>query len=228
MICLSILKRTNEEALALMERYTGLCDIVELRLDSMVNPDLKKLCVSRRCPVIATNRKKDEGGCFEGTESARVALLCEAVERGVDYVDIELRTGKKEAQMIADAHARTKKRTQLIVSYHDIEGTPSLRRLRAIASQCLGCGADIVKIATRARAVDDNIKMLQLLHHARATETPMAAFCMGPEGRLSRIAAPLFGSRISYVAAGKADETAPGQFTIREMNTVMEILRRRT
>jgi 3-dehydroquinate dehydratase type I len=222
MICLSILKRTNEEALALMERYTGLCDIVELRLDSMVNPDLKKLCVSRRCPVIATNRKKDEGGCFEGTESARVALLCEAVERGVDYVDIELRTGKK------DAHARTKKRTQLIVSYHDIEGTPSLRRLRTIASQCRARGADMVKIVTRARVIEDTISILQLLHHARATQTPMAAFCMGPEGRLSRIAAPLFGSRISYVAAGEADETAPGQFTIREMNTVMEILRRRT
>jgi 3-dehydroquinate dehydratase-1 len=35
---------------------------------------------------------------------------------------------------------------------------------------------------------------------------------MGEAGRLSRIAAPLFGSPIVYAAAGEA--TAPGQFDV--------------
>lgn len=48
---------------------------------------------------------------------------------------------------------------------------------------------------------------------------------MGEKGRFSRIAAPLFGSLISYVSLPGGRETAPGQLTLDEMKRAAEILR---
>ncbi len=52
----------------------------------------------------------------------------------------------------------------------------------------------------------------------------MAAHCMGEAGRLSRAAAPLFGSLFSYAAPSRGKETAPGQFTAREMTVLGRLL----
>ena len=73
-------------------------DLIELRLDyikSLNNTKLKSLIENCKKPVIATNRKKDEGGFFNGSEAKRIEILKNAIKFGADYADIEYSSGKK-------------------------------------------------------------------------------------------------------------------------------------
>lgn len=84
----------------------------------------------------------------------------------------------------------------------------------------------MVKIVTWARNPEDNLRMLRLISVAAQEKIDLISFCMGPKGRISRIAAPILGSCLSYVSLRKGGESASGQLTVTEMNIIMKILRR--
>ena len=69
-------------------------------------------------PLIATNRKIEEGGFFKGSESERIEILLEAAKHA-DIVDIELETDEEYLEKIIKASKST------IISYHDFKKTPS-------------------------------------------------------------------------------------------------------
>ena len=50
---------------------------------------VKRLLTDRPCPVIATCRRKQDGGYWERTEEERLTVLRTAIAEGVDYVDLE-------------------------------------------------------------------------------------------------------------------------------------------
>jgi 3-dehydroquinate dehydratase type I len=184
-------------------------DAVELRLDLMGVPlaDLPEVAglVATRAPrIIATCRP---GGM---RERDRVALLVEAVRLGVWAVDIEIDApAASRAAVVSAARARG---SQVIVSHHDFECTPSRRVLQRIVRRSLAAGADLVKIACRVRVLADNATLLGLLDDQAATGR-VAVLGMGPLGRVSRAVAPLVGSPLAYVAFGPGLETADGQMT---------------
>jgi 3-dehydroquinate dehydratase type I len=224
MICIPIVAKDQRAALMQMERGFPLADILELRIDQIKNLNLEGLLRRKRGRVLVTNRRKDEGGGFSGTERERVELLKEAVALGVDYVDIEVRTEealiKELSGKIGNHHGRVK----WIVSHHDFSGTPSERSLRRRLDECNRTGADIVKIVTYANTVDDNLRVLGLIPYARRRGLEIIAFCMGEVGQISRIMAPLLGSYSSYVSLEKGAESAPGQLTVEEIRQVFSIL----
>jgi len=224
MICIPIVAKDQRAALMQMERGFPLADILELRIDQIKNLNLEGLLRWKRGRVLVTNRRKDEGGGFSGTERERVKLLKEAVALGVDYVDIEVRTEealiKELSAKIGNHHGRVK----WIVSHHDFSGTPSERSLRRRLDECNRTGADIVKIVTYANTVDDNLRVLGLIPYARRRGLEIIAFCMGEVGQISRIMAPLLGSYSSYVSLEKGAESAPGQLTVEEIRQVFSIL----
>jgi 3-dehydroquinate dehydratase len=82
MICIPIVAKDQRAALIQMERSFPLADILELRIDQIKNLDLEKLLRRKRGKVLVTNRRKDEGGGFCGTERERVELLKEALALG--------------------------------------------------------------------------------------------------------------------------------------------------
>jgi len=90
---------------------------------------------------------------------------------------------------------------------------------------CRALGADVVKIVTLANRASDNLRILEILSQARDEGQAIIAFCMGEQGRLSRVAAPLLGSCISYASLEDGAATAPGQLTAAEMRTVLQILK---
>jgi len=224
MICIPIVAKDQRAALVQMERGFPLADILELRIDQIRNVNLENLMRRKRGKILVTNRRKDEGGGFSGTERQRVELLKEAVELGVDYVDIEVRT---EGALIKELSAKIRNhhgRAKWIVSHHDFSETPSKRSLRKRLNECTRTGADIVKIVTYANTVEDNLRVLGLIPHARRKGVEIIAFCMGEMGRISRIMAPLLGSCFSYVSLEKGTESASGQLTLEEIRDVFRIL----
>ena len=224
MICIPIIARTHDEALMQMERSFPLADILELRIDQITNRNLEKLMSGRRGKILVTNRRKDEGGGFSGTEGERVELLKEAVALGADFVDIEVRTEevliKELSAKIGNHHGRTK----WIISHHNFSGTPPERALRRRLDECKRTGADIIKIVTHANRMEDNLRVLGLIPYARRRGHEIIAFCMGEKGRISRIMAPLLDSYFTYASLEKGAESAPGQLTIEEMKQISRVL----
>ena len=51
------------------------------------------------------------------------------------------------------------------------------------------------------------------------------AFCMGEQGKISRVMAPLLGSYLTYASLNKGEESAPGQLTVKEIKEVFRILK---
>ena len=231
MICIPIIAMTNEEVLLKMERSFPQADIVELRIDYIRNINLNELISTKRAgayrnmPLLITNRKIDEGGRFEGSERERVALLKEAVELGVEYVDIELSTEEALIEELLQKIHNNDNQAKLIISHHDFNRTSSEKELKNRFDECLKVGADIVKMVTYANSMEDNLRVLNLISYAKRKNEEIIAFCMGDLGRISRVMAPFLGSYLSFASLEKGDESAPGQITINDMKQIFRILR---
>jgi 3-dehydroquinate dehydratase type I len=221
-ICIPITAERTGAAIEMMERATPMADLVEFRIDRMRNPEMERLLGVRRTPVIVTNRRKDEGGGFSGTEEERVAFLVSAARLGADYVDIETETApalKEELRRVC-ACGKTKR----IASWHDFSGTPPAAFLKRKLAACMADGPDIVKIVTHAGEAADGLRILELIPYARQRGQAVIAFCMGETGRISRIMAPLLGSAISYAPLEPEEASAPGQLTARRMREILSVM----
>ncbi len=221
MICVSVMARNRRDGLRKIARAFDVADWVELRMDRLKAPDLPSLIGAKKGKLIVTNRRKKEGGFFEGDERERVDLLIKAVALGADCVDIEVGTAKRLIDGLFTAVAAGGGITEVMVSHHDFRGTPAWNLLRGRLDACRALGADVVKIVTFANSIEDNLRLLQLIPEARRKGQKIIAFCMGPKGRVSRIMAPVFGSALSYASLRRGAETAPGQLTVFEMREAL-------
>ncbi len=153
--------------------------------------------------LIGTVREND------ANRDRRLAIF----ERLLDFVhciDVEFESPLR--QSLIDT-ARSKERL-VIVSVHDFERTPSRSELEAIVGESRDLGADIIKLAVFAGS---RVDLLDLLAFTRECDFPqLVTIAMGPEGLLSRIAAPFSGSVLTY---GFLDQpNAPGQLSAAKLH----------
>ncbi|MBA4396466.1 MAG: type I 3-dehydroquinate dehydratase [Syntrophus sp. (in: bacteria)] len=229
MICIPIAARTHAGAMRAIERSVAVADVIELRMDLIHKGRLVELIEQvRACDeaveVLVTHRPQAGGDSSQ--ERSRIDCLKEAVFLGADYVDVEIETKRALRDDLREAIVCLQHRTALIVSHHDFERTPPLKALRSLFRRCIQAGADIVKIVTWAENPQDNLRVLGLVADAGREDINLVSFCMGPQGRISRIVAPMLGSYLSYVSLRRGGQSASGQLTVTEMNKIMDILRR--
>ena len=131
MICVSIQNRTLPEILDILD--SGVM-MAEIRLDrcNLSDADIEELFGNTDVPLIATCR-------------GDVEPLLKAVQAGAAYADLELEAPPASGKALR--RACNESGTQLIRSWHDFHGTPSVERLLDIADRCRRFGGDIVKIA---------------------------------------------------------------------------------
>ena len=99
----------------------------------------------------------------------------------------------------------------LIVSYHDVEGTPD--DLDGLYSEMTDVGADIVKIVVTPQ-LDRGRRAPARVRGARARTTaarPLIALALGPLGTLTRVLAGRYGAPFTFASAAGGAESAPGQ-----------------
>jgi 3-dehydroquinate dehydratase/shikimate dehydrogenase len=204
MICVPLTEKTTEEMLAGAARAAKLgADLVEFRLDYLAAPDVAQLVKGKKVAAIFTCRPKREGGLFEGDESRRIGLLQQAMDLGAEYVDVELDSVAK---------IRRTGRARLIVSVHDFEGTPG--DLWGVYRRISACRPDVVKIATTAKDIADNLAIFEVLRRA---DQPTIAIAMGERGVISRILAAKFGGFLTFAALEPEKTSAAGQVTVEEL-----------
>src|SRR5262249_1701362 len=126
--------------------------LIEMRLDFLARaPDFKRLLANKPCPMIATVRRPQDGGRWNGSEQNRQVLLRQAILAGLDWVDLEID--------IAHTIPRYKD-TKRVVSYHNMREVPP--DLEDIYRRMCGMDADVVKIAVMAQTPADNLRVLNL------------------------------------------------------------------
>ena len=216
-ICVSISPKTINEALSFVEeaeRHEA--DLIEARLD--IFKDYDKLSDVANCgkvPMIATNRSTKDHGNFLGSEAERQQTLARAAESGFEYVDVELSSPNRQSIIKNLQELGVKP----IVSFHDFNKTMSMPRMNRILEEEVASGADICKIVTTARVVEDNLTVLDFVSK-RCKRTKMVSFAMGELGKPSRLLSPLFGAYFTIASLEKKRETALGQLTIQQMRDI--------
>ncbi len=193
-------------------------DVVEIRLDSMPEPEVAKWCALLRKPLLFTNRPLWEGGDFAGFEDDRIRPLFTAVELQAAYVDLELRADPLLRRQLLDAMESAP--TRMIISWHDFKDTPAAGELADVLEQMMASKAHIGKIVTTAHRPADVLRVLQLQTQALAAGFPLSCFCMGQPGRISRLATLYLGGYMTYGAVSEARATAPGQLSVAELDTL--------
>lgn len=220
-ICVSILPETINEALELIEKAENQkVDFIEVRLDCLRDHEkLADIAGSSRVPLIATIRTQNWHGKFLGKESERQRILANAARNGFDYVDIEISTSdlKKIVSNLRQMNVKS------IISFHDYEGTPPLPKIQEIFEREVEEGAEICKIVTTAKFIEDNLTLLNFLLKA-SKRAKVVCFAMGSLGKTSRLLSPLFGGFFTIASLDRGKETAPGQMTIQELKTIYQAL----
>ncbi|MGZ7160595.1 MAG: type I 3-dehydroquinate dehydratase [Methanobacterium sp.] len=213
MVCAPILEEKSESVLLKAGKaIKSGADILEFRIDALRNPvadEVNNIIKEINYPIIATNRMKDEGGFFKGSDEERTSLLIE-VAPNVDIVDIELQTDEEFRQKVINASKST------IVSYHNFKNTPASSELLNIVKMEQEIG-NIAKFAVMPEDYKDTLTVLEVLSEVQNT----IGIAMGDMGRYTRLVAPVFGSPITYASIDK--ESAPGQL---DVQTTKEILRK--
>lgn len=227
MICIPVVAETRKKALQAIKRSAGLADLLEMRMDMLADGNVKELIRAARSAspsvkVLVTNRAK--GPFSDGDEEKRIKVLLDAVSLGADYVDVELEAAPVLREKIEAAIDRNNNRTAMIVSHHDFHKTPSSRTLIGIAKECAKTKARVIKIVTLARVPEDNLSVLELIPYVRGMNREVIAFCMGEQGKISRIFSPLLGSLFTFASLRRGTESASGQLTVREMRRISAML----
>jgi 3-dehydroquinate dehydratase / shikimate dehydrogenase len=194
----------------------------ELRLDYLqdltrLESDLHRMLARLRYPqTIATCRRVEAGGHFEGTVEKQIEVLGAAARAGCQWVDIEVESIKAMRNHPFKGFAPAK----VIVSYHNYKNTPDLatiyRRLARLP-------VETVKIASHARELQDNLKVLKLLKSNRRRHPKLVALAMGNSGICSRVMAFKWGSPFTYASLGNHHAVAGGQLAIDHMRSIYHV-----
>lgn len=221
-ICVSL---AGVDVAALVEQARQIgdqADVIEVRLDSMLRPEVAKCCTVLDKPLLFTNRPLWEGGAFEGSEERRILPLLEAVRREAAYVDFELRANRRlRKRLLAGMEISS---TQMILSWHNFDTTPSQAELEQVLVEMMESGAHIGKIVTTAHSMEDALRVLRLQEQAKEADFPLSCFCMGTTGRISRLATLYLGGYMTYTCLNDAQATAPGQLSLEKLQSLISLL----
>jgi 3-dehydroquinate dehydratase/shikimate dehydrogenase len=193
---------------------------LEFRLDFLANPCKGAEAIASfleefpDCTILATCRRHQNHGKFNGSIEEQFSVLDSAVRNGAHAIDVEIETAEAAQERLAQFRGRT----HVVVSYHNYEATPPVD---SIASRMLKVPADAYKIVTTARKPSDNIRVL-----AAAKGLPrqkMIVLAMGELGFPTRVLSPVFGGAFTYAAPMQTDGTAAGQVSARYLRHLYRV-----
>ena len=245
MICTSIQGKTLEEILDILE--SGTVEMAEIRLDrcDLDEEEVETLFSGSDVPLVATCRLAETARRVQGEETLladagkvlseeglylseprrgrsaaeeRVeSQLLKAIEAGAKYVDLEMEAPPMMGRKIRQACQQYG--SVLIRSFHDFEGTPPAATLLSLLEKGRRFGGEVVKIVTTATCKADVDAVLSL--YREVEPGTLVAFCMGPDGRESRLEALRCGAPFTYACLTPEEATAPGQWTTADMRAAV-------
>lgn len=166
------------------------------------------------CAVMATCRRHQNHGKFNGSIEEQIKLLEASIQAGARAVDVEIET----AENAVSKTEALRSQAALIVSFHNYESTPAME---AVLKRMMRVHADAYKLVTIARKPSDTQRVLSLAK--TYPKVPLVLLCMGEIGQSTRILSPMFGGVYTYAAPMAAEGTAAGQLSARTMRNVFRL-----
>ncbi len=193
---------------------------LEFRLDFLDRPCEGAACIRSfldqfpECIILATCRRHQNHGKFNGSIEEQLAILDKAIDAGAHAIDVEIET----AEAAQDRLHYLRGRAQVIVSYHNFEATPPMD---TVMGRVMKVQADAYKVVTTARKPSDNVRVL-----AAAKALPkhkLIVLAMGELGFPTRVLSPVFGGIYTYAAPIFAGGTAAGQVSARSLRHLYRV-----
>ncbi|MBL8175411.1 MAG: shikimate dehydrogenase [Bryobacterales bacterium] len=167
-----------------------------------------------QCTILATCRRHQNHGHFNGSIDEQLTILNAAIDAGARAVDLEI----ESAENILPRLESIRSRVWLVVSYHNFGGTPSLesvlRRMNKVP-------ADAYKIVSTARKPTDNTKVLSLFKNA--PRSPLVLLAMGETGFPTRVLSTAMGGLYTYASPSATEGTAAGQVSAKMLRNLFRV-----
>jgi 3-dehydroquinate dehydratase/shikimate dehydrogenase len=220
-ICIALGFPTAERLLeGARHEIQGGDDFLEFRLDYLDRPEagvaIIRTLVAQHpdCTILATCRRHQNHGRFNGSVEEQIRVLGAAVEAGARAVDVEIESAESASARLDGFSGRA----MLVISYHNFEGTPGME---AVLRRMMRIPADAYKLATTARKPSDNYRVVSLARqHPRA---PLVLLGMGETGFPSRVLSLVAGGLFTYATPAAAEGTAAGQVCARQLRQLYRI-----
>ena len=192
-------------------------NFLEFRLDYLPDPVAGVRAIEQfldeypNCTILATCRRHQNHGKFNGSIDDQLKIYDLAITAGARAIDIEIET----AELVPERCAALRTKAQLVVSWHHFETTPPLdpvmKRMRKVP-------ADVYKIVSTARKPTDVGRILAASR--QSPKIPLVTLAMGELGFPSRVLSPALGAVYTYAAPAHALGTAAGQINARQLRSL--------
>ena len=205
-LCVSLNENTFADYLQAAQKF----DFIELRLDlfNFTDQELHQLLKQKSKNIVSYLDAKTQ-------EFTKIEKLKKAVDFGADIIDIDFNTSKQNIKNIIEY--ANKKKCKTIISYHNFNETPSIKKLNEIIKNTKEFNPDYIKIVCFANTDKDNKTILSLYKNQKN----LIAFNMGKLGKITRIKALENKAPFIYVSAEKSKETAEGQISINKTKHIL-------
>lgn len=211
----------------------SVADLVELRIDRFADVGdaaaveqaitAVRSALDPALPILFTCRTAREGGGANLPPGVFADVVGVAAQHpGVAAVDLEMDLPDGlAARLAAVVHARG---LPVVLSFHDLSGTPSRGHIVDRLVRQHELGADVVKLACTPRSPEDVLTLLGATsdYAALPGSRPAITVAMGPRGVVSRIAGEAFGSVLTFGTVGAA--SAPGQVDARALRAALDLV----
>ena len=188
---------------------------IELRLDWLSDDAeiarfLKYLAThSTKATLIATCRRREAGGRYQGTIAKQLVHLAEAIRAGCAWYDFEIETLRKCPRELVDVVLGDGKQ---LASAHFFSGMP--KSLPRVAAELTARQPDAIKIAAQCDSLAEARTLLDFgRRHRKVVAIPMGDVAL--PARLLALRA-----KRAFAYAPVENATAPGQISLDEMKRV--------
>jgi 3-dehydroquinate dehydratase/shikimate dehydrogenase len=193
---------------------------LEFRLDYLANPAEGARAIATflaeypGVSILATCRRHQNHGKFNGSIDEELRILELAIEQGAKAIDIEIET----AELVPARCAELRARAWLVVSWHHFETTPPID---PVLKRMTKVPADVYKLVSTSRKPSDTGRMLAALRNH--PKVPLVTLSMGEIGFPSRVLATALGAAFTYAAPAHVQGTAPGQVNARQLRSLYRL-----
>ncbi len=195
-------------------------NFLEFRIDYLADPALGAKAITTfledypNCTILATCRRHQNHGRFNGSIDDQLRILELAIQCGARAIDIEIET----AELVPARCAQLRANAHLIISWHHFETTPPLE---PVLKRMQKVPADIYKLVSTARKPSDTGRVLAASR--LSPKIPLVTLAMGEIGFPTRVISPAFGTLFTYAAPAHVQGTASGQINARQLRSLYRI-----
>ncbi|MFN9460734.1 MAG: type I 3-dehydroquinate dehydratase, partial [Acidobacteriota bacterium] len=193
---------------------------LEFRLDYLPDPAAGAAAIAGfleanpDVSILATCRRHQNHGRFNGSIEEQIRILEAAVRHGACAVDVEIESAESAPGKLEHLRAET----TLVLSYHNYDATPPPE---SILKRMMKIPAHAYKVVTTAKKPNDSQKLLALAkNHPREK---LILLAMGETGFPTRVLSPAWGGIYTYAAPNAAEGTASGQVSARLLRNLYRI-----